>query len=338
VVSVAKQSFEPIEDSESAASSPAIKVASVSVRFGKKEALKKVSLGVERGEVHALLGPNGAGKTTLLRVLTGLVAPGEGDVALLGKNRPRSMTREFGGIFGLVPSGDRTFYLRISGLENLVFFGRLHGLSRKRAVERAMARLEAVGLREDARNRVGIYSHGMQKRLSVARALLTDPPILLVDEATHDLDPEGAQRVRDLVALAARDGAAVLWTTQRVDEIRAFADRVTLLDVGKVRFQGTVPQLMALSLRRRYLLHMRNGKENGADVLSVARQAVADTGSVVPSDETDGEHFVLALNKGAILGDAVGSLAAAGVEVIGCREERSEIEEAFLSLTYKDRP
>ena len=336
-MSVTKQSSEPIEGGRPAAS-PAIEVSSVSVRFGQKEALKKVSLGVERGEVHALLGPNGAGKTTLLRVLTGLVAPGEGDVALLGKSRPRSMTREFGGIFGLVPSGDRTFYLRISGLENLVFFGRLHGLSRKRAVARAMARLEAVGLREDARNRVGIYSHGMQKRLSVARALLTDPPILLVDEATHDLDPEGAQRVRDLVALAAHEGAAVLWTTQRVDEIRAFADRVTLLDVGTVRFHGTVPQLMALSLRRRYLLHLRNGKENGADVLSVARQAVADTGSVAPSDETDGEHFVLALNKGAILGEAVGSLAAAGVDVIGCREERSEIEEAFLSLTYKDRP
>src|SRR5260221_2097149 len=94
----------------------------------------------------------------------------------------------------------------------------------------------------------------MQKRLSVARALLSDPSVLLVDEATHDLDREGSQRVRDLIRAAAVRGTAVIWTTQRVDEIRGFAARVTLLARGQVRFSGTVPELMSLAESRSYLL------------------------------------------------------------------------------------
>jgi ABC-type multidrug transport system ATPase subunit len=105
--------------------------------------------------------------------------------------------------------------------------------------------LAAVGLTDAARRRVATYSHGMQKRLSIARALLTQPAVLLVDEATHDLDPEGAQRVRGLVAERAAAGAAVVWATQRVDEIGDFAHRVTLLSGGRVRFTGSVGELLA---------------------------------------------------------------------------------------------
>ena len=104
---------------------------------------------------------------------------------------------------GFFPSGDRTFYQRISGLENLTFFGRLNGISRGDAIRRSQKRLADVGLADAARQRVGLYSHGMQKRLSMARALLMDPVALVVDEATDGLDPEGARRVQDLVRSAA---------------------------------------------------------------------------------------------------------------------------------------
>ena len=98
----------------------------------------------------------------------------------------------------------------------------------------------------------------MQKRLSVARALLTAPPVLLVDEATHDLEPEGASDVRDLVAKLARDGTAVVWATQRIDEIRGFADQVTLLGGGEVRFSGSVPALIATTDARSFVLQLRH--------------------------------------------------------------------------------
>ena len=167
--------------------------------------------------------------------------------------------------------------------------------------------------------------------IAVARALLTSPPVLLIDEATHDLDPEAARRVRELVAAAASHGAAVAWVTQRLDEIRGFADVVTLLHAGRVQFAGTVPQLISHAAPRRYLLHLDAG---GRDPRAVAplQAALASTATLAHIGEERSEHYVLVLAEGVILGDALAALATAGVRVLSCREERSEIEEAFLLL------
>jgi ABC-2 type transport system ATP-binding protein len=224
----------------------AVSVRGLVRRFGDKLALDGVDLTIAQGEIHALLGPNGAGKTTLLRVLCGLVDPNGGAIRISGH-------------LGLVPSGDRTFYLRISGTENLIFFARLHGLRLRAARQRAREVLEQVGLDSAAALPVGRYSHGMQKRLSVARALLVDPAVLLVDEATHDLDPEGASRVRGLIAGLAQRGTAVLWTTQRIEEIRGFAHAVTLLRQGTVGFRGSVDELVARAPSQRFGLGLLNG-------------------------------------------------------------------------------
>ncbi len=312
-------------------SSPAVAIRGLVRRFGPTEALAGVSMVVHAGEIHALLGRNGAGKTTLVRTLAGLVDPDEGEVRIFGERRSDMHERRARQQIGLVPSGDRTLYLRISGLENLVFFGRLHGLRRRDAVERAWVCLEEVGLREAARRPVSGYSHGMQKRLSVARAMLMAPAVLLVDEATHDLDPQAARTVRDLVAERATAGAAVVWATQRIDEIRGFAGRVTLLDEGVVRFTGTVPQFMARAGMQRHLLRVRM-PGNGLD-LAAAAQAVAPLGTLSAAGDDDAEHVVLALRDHATLGEAVSRLVASGVEVLSCQEERSGIEAAFLSMT-----
>ena len=237
---------------------PAVDAQHVSRSFGRRAALQDVSFAIAPGEIHAVLGPNGAGKTTLLRILGGLIEPTEGTVNVLGRD-VAGATRLHRAAIGLVPSGDRTFYLRISGLENLAFFARLHGLRRREALARAEAALERVGLADAGRIPAGEYSHGMQKRLSVARALLTDPPLLLVDEATHDLDPEGARLVRTLVAGIAARGTAVAWATQRIDEIRGFAHRVTLLHRQRVQFSGTVPGLLAHAVASRHLVRVQNG-------------------------------------------------------------------------------
>ena len=310
------------------ASPPTVEVREVSRRFGAKLALNAVSLRVHAGTVHALLGPNGAGKTTLLRILTSLVTPSEGEVTLLGR-RPGG--RQLKSRIGFIPSGDRSFYLRLSGRENLAFFARLHGLRRRDALERADLALESVRLGDAARLRVGSYSHGMQKRLSIARALLTSPEVLLVDEATHDLDPEGAHVVRELVSELAATGTAVLWTTQRIDEIRGFADQVTLLREGKVCFCGTVPELMAHAIPRRYLLRIQNGGPPGPELTARLQEALVERGSIAAHGGLD--NYVLMLADDAVLGDAIAALTSADVDVLTCHQERSEIEEAFLRLT-----
>jgi ABC-2 type transport system ATP-binding protein len=222
----------------------AIDIRGLQRRFGSRTALDGIDLAVRPGQIHSLLGPNGAGKTTLLRTLAGLVEPTAGTARVAGidvANGPRRLR----GLVGLVPSSDRAAYQRISGFENLVFFARLHGMRKRAAFARARQVLEDVGLADRGDDPVNSWSHGMQQRLSVARALLTEPPVLLVDEATHDLDPHAAATVRELIAACAERGAAVLWATQRLDELRGFADSVSLLSGGVAAFEGTVEALAA---------------------------------------------------------------------------------------------
>ena len=315
---------------------PAIEARHISRRFGTLQALRDVSLVVETSHIHALLGPNGAGKTTLLRILSGLIDPDEGEILFMGTPVNDLGFRSFRKLFGVVPSGDRSFYFRITGLENLVFFGRIMGMRKREAVRRAWECLADVGLEEAARKRVGLYSHGMQKRLSVARALLMDPPVLFVDEATHDLDPEGARRVQDLIASMSSRGTAVVWATQRLEEIRGFAHRVTLLDRGAARFSGTVPQLTASYLTRRYVVRLRDGGDDPESLAGAATRALRGMGTVVRTEESDREHYLLSIGDDVVLGNALASVTASGIDVLACREERSGIENAFLQLTGDD--
>jgi ABC-2 type transport system ATP-binding protein len=305
---------------------PAIAVRNVVRSFGERRALNGATLSVVAGEIHAVLGRNGAGKTTLMRILAGLTTPDAGTVMVLGEDATRS-ARALKDRVGLVPSGDRSFYLRLSGLENLVFFARLYGLRKRPARERALVALESVGLQDAARVRVGHYSHGMQKRLSVARALLTEPPVLLVDEATHDLDPHAARVVRELVREVARRGTATLWATQRIEEIRGFADKVTLLRDGEVAFTGSLAELAGEAPVRTHVLRLSTNSSGTAGLES----ALEGTAWITPTGH--GTEYVLRLADGAVLGDAVAKLSAVGVEVVACREERPEIEDAFMRLT-----
>jgi ABC-2 type transport system ATP-binding protein len=305
---------------------PAVEVDDLRRRFGSVEALRGVSLEVGSGEIHALLGPNGAGKTTLMRVLCGLLEPSGGSAYVLDRRAGRS--RELRELIGLVPSGDRSFYLRLSGLENLAFFARMHGLRRRAADERAAELLRSVGLSEAARRPVNTYSHGMQKRLSFARALLHTPGVLLVDEATHDLDPVAAEQVRALTRDCALNGTAIVWATQRIEELAGFADRVTVLDRGSVCFAGTVAALAAAGGGDRHIVGL--GPRTTAE-LPALDAALGTRGRVQPA--SDAAHAVVTLAPGVSLGAALAALTAAGAEVTSCRDERPPIERAFLAVT-----
>jgi len=300
--------------------------------FGDKTVLTGVDLRVGAGRISALLGPNGAGKTTFLRILTGLLLPDSGEVTVAGIDvtaDPMAARRHI----GVVPSGDRTFYMRISGLENLAFFGRLYGLSRRQALARASDGLADVGLSDAGGQRVGLYSHGMQKRLSMARALLMHPEVLVVDEATDGLDPEGARRVQDLVRGIADRGTAVVWTTQRLDEIRGFADAVTVLDQGRTTFTGTVEELMLQSQSRSYFVRLlAAGAAPDDRQIQAANDALGASGTLSRAG-ADLEHFRLELTEAAVLGDALSALAGTGMTVVDCAQQRSELEQSFLRLT-----
>jgi ABC-2 type transport system ATP-binding protein len=222
---------------------PAIEVRGLERRFGPRPALSGVDLAVGTGQVHGLLGPAGSGKTTLLRVLAGLVPPSAGEATVLGYPSGDARLR---GRVGLVSVDEGSPYHGISGLENLVFVGRLHGMTARAATERGRAVLQQVGLARAGHGPVGTWTPGMRVRLAFARALLTGPDVLLIDEPPVGIDAASCAAVRALVSSHAQSGAAVIWATRRLDELQALAGGVTLLAGGRARYSGSVE---ALALR-----------------------------------------------------------------------------------------
>mgnify|MGYP001770731307 FL=1 len=202
------------------------------------EALRGVSFRVRWGEVYGLLGPNGAGKTTTVKILATLLIPDDGYAAIDGHDvvKEASMVRR---IIGLVLYPDKGFYSRLSGYENLVYFGRLYGLSKSVAEVRARELMRLVGL-EDAMNRpYEEYSLGMRARLAIARALIHDPPVIFLDEPTIGLDPISAREVRDLVRRLRREGKAILFTSHNLWEVEEVCDRVGIISNGRMIIEGS---------------------------------------------------------------------------------------------------
>lgn len=196
--------------------------------------LDDVDLDVERGEAVALLGPNGAGKTTLLRILATVILPDSGDAKIGGHDirvDPLAVRRSI----GVVLSEDRSWYLRLSGRANLEFFAVVYGLDRRAAGDRATALLHDHGLGQAADRRVSGYSAGMRARLALARALLASPPVLLLDEPTRSLDPMAAIDFRQRLRLLREDQVTILFATHDLHEAASLADRVIVLDHGRLQ-------------------------------------------------------------------------------------------------------
>ena len=202
-------------------------------------ALAGVDLDVGRGEVVGLIGPNGAGKSTLIKIIAGLLEPDRGTVSLDGS--PSLAARQ--AAIGLVLADDRGLYWRLDGRQNLEFFGRLQGLSRSEASERATVAAASVELDLDPKRVFG-YSSGMKARLNLARALMHEPPLLILDEPTRSLDPVVSEQIGRLIRAQADAGRAVLMSSHRLDEVAAWCDRLVVLIEGRVRFSGTTADLV----------------------------------------------------------------------------------------------
>jgi ABC-2 type transport system ATP-binding protein len=208
--------------------------------FGSLRALDGVSLEVRRGEVLGLLGPNGAGKSTALAVCTGQVAPDSGSVSIGDAGSPRDPAARR--LVGLAPQ-QIALYADLTARENLVFLARIHEVPEP--TRRADALLDMVGLLPRARDRVGTFSGGMQRRLNLAAALVHEPPLLLLDEPTAGVDPQSRSAILDVVQGLAERGHAVLYTTHYMDEAQRICSRVAIVDHGRVLETGTVESLRA---------------------------------------------------------------------------------------------
>ncbi|MFQ5695536.1 MAG: ABC transporter ATP-binding protein, partial [Terriglobia bacterium] len=210
--------------------------------------LEGLTFSVEAGEVFGLLGPNGAGKTTLLKILATLLEPTQGRASLCGQDvagASAGARRCLGYCSGL----ERSFYLRLSAVENLRFYGALNNLSPALLAARIPALLGSLGLEEASRQPLQTFSTGMLQRLAVARALLHEPRVLLLDEPTRSLDPSAAAWLQNYLRaeLAERQGCAVLLATHNLAEAEAVCDRLGLLHEGRLRALGTPREICRLA-------------------------------------------------------------------------------------------
>ena len=223
----------------------AIEVCSVSRSFGDVRAVAELSFTVGRGEIVGLLGPNGAGKTTLLRMLATLIRPDQGSVRIMGADtiaEPLRVRAQLG-----YQTGDTGLYGRLTPIEFLRYFARLQGIGEADAKARIEVLSRDFGLDEFAKRHCATLSTGQKQRVSLARALLHDPPVLVLDEPTSGLDILSSSFVLEALRAAARAGRAVLFSTHILSEVELVCDRVLLLHRGSIVARGTVAELCAQS-------------------------------------------------------------------------------------------
>jgi ABC-2 type transport system ATP-binding protein len=207
-------------------------------------ALREVSFQVPEGAIFGLLGPNGAGKTTLLKILSCVVLPTSGEARVKGLDT-RAAETQVKRALGFVTSDERSFYWRLTGKENLQFFGSLHQMHGRPLADRIAFLFDRLDLAEQAEKPFRDYSSGMKQRLAVARGLLHDPPILLLDEPTRSLDPISAKHLRRFIAeeLNGKEGKTLLLATHNLQEAEQLCQRVAVLSHGRILGSGRVEEL-----------------------------------------------------------------------------------------------
>ncbi|MET9206055.1 ATP-binding cassette domain-containing protein [Streptomyces bacillaris] len=302
----------------------AIVLDGVHKRYGERRALDGLDLTVGAGTVHAVLGPNGAGKTTAVRIMSTLLRPDAGRVTVAGfdvRERASEVRRRIG-LLGQHAAVDE----QLGGRQNLEMFGRLYHLGARRAGSRADELLERFGLAETGRKAVRQYSGGMRRRLDLAASLITEPAVLFLDEPTTGLDPRGRAEVWDAVRSLVGGGTTVLLTTQYLEEADQLADRISLIDEGRVAAEGTSDQLKALVGGDRIDIVLR-------DAARLA-EAAALLGAGDPVLDPDRRLLSApAPDRMAALTRAVRALQEAGIEAEDIAVRRPTLDEVFLSLT-----
>ncbi|WP_020141043.1 daunorubicin resistance protein DrrA family ABC transporter ATP-binding protein [Streptomyces sp. 351MFTsu5.1] len=295
-------------------------------RYGDKDALDGLDLRVARGSVHGVLGPNGAGKTTLVRVLATLLRPDGGRAEVAGRDVEREAyeVRLRIGLLGQHAALDE----ELGGRQNLEMFGRLHHLGARPARVRAEELLERFGLAGTGRKPVRAYSGGMRRRLDLAASLIRDPEVLFLDEPTTGLDPRGRAEVWEAVRTLAGSGTTVLLTTQYLEEADQLADRICLVDGGRVVADGTADELKARTGGDRIDVVLRDAGQLGAAV------ALLPLDPVTVSVDADRRLLSAPVtDRMAALSGVVRALEAAGIEAEDVVLRRPTLDEVFLHLT-----
>jgi ABC-2 type transport system ATP-binding protein len=299
-----------------------IEISHLTKRYGDKLAVNDLNLSIRRGEVFGLLGPNGAGKTTTILMLLGLTEPTAGEASICGKNCTRDPL-DVKSIVGYMPD-NVGFYSDMTGRQNLRFTGKLNGLSGKELEERIDSLLERVGMTDAADRKAGTYSKGMRQRLGIADVLMKDPEIIIMDEPTLGIDPEGMRELLGLIQkLSEEDGRTILISSHQLQQIQQVCDRVGIFVEGSLIASGTLAELEE---------HIR---QDGTYLLEVGVTPCDDRilGMLYQQDgvekiEKEGEKFIITSKKD-IRGQLTRFLGENGYTVLHLRQRGGDLDEIY---------
>ncbi|GIP26676.1 daunorubicin resistance protein DrrA family ABC transporter ATP-binding protein [Paenibacillus sp. J23TS9] len=294
--------------------------------FGDNRAVDGVDLKVRAGSIYGVLGPNGAGKTTTIRMLATLLRPDAGSARIFGHDvvKESQIVRQLIGVTGQYASVDES----LSATENLIIFSRLLGLGRAEARRKAEELLEEFGLTEAAKRPLKNFSGGMRRRLDLAASLIAQPPLIFLDEPTTGLDPRTRAQMWDTIRRLVNTGSTVLLTTQYLDEADQLADRIAVIDQGRVVAEGTVDELKAsvgtssLQLRVQNPQDIENARRTIEQVLKVQSKVSAESGNITaPMANAD------------LVTELLITLRAAGIHLTELSVQKPTLDEVFLTIT-----
>jgi ABC-type multidrug transport system ATPase subunit len=288
-------------------------------RYKNRWAVEDVNLEIHRGDVFGFLGPNGAGKSTTIRMILSLIRPTTGSVELFGHRLETEREKALAKVAGIVEKPD--FYLYLSAFRNMEIAGALT-LGKTPEKKRIIDSMALVGLQDRADDRVKTFSHGMKQRLGIAQALLCNPDLVVLDEPTNGLDPQGMKEVRELIAqLSHEHGMTVFLSSHLLNEVEQVATRMAIINKGKLVVQGSVEELLRPSAKK-IIFNVEPQRKALAVLKKIKRveNPTLDSTGIIANVETKD------------IPDAVAKLVATKCKVFSVKPQRS-LEEYFLSVT-----
>ncbi len=292
-------------------------------RFGERAAIDRVDLRVPMGSAFGFLGPNGAGKTTMIRMLLGLTHASAGTMRLLGRPVPAQRALALARVGAIVE--EPRFHPHLSGRENLKIVAAVRGPA---AYARIQPSLERVGLAERADEKVKKYSLGMRQRLGVARCLLADPKLLILDEPTNGLDPGGIQEFRNMIRdFVEREGRTVFLSSHLLDEVEKICDHAAIVDRGKIVIQGAISELASGGQRNELIV--------GVDDPERALLALEGLGAVSEARRSDEGLRVVLAGGLPTAAEVNARLVTEGLAVMRLEPVRQSLEQRFLEITSR---